>query len=214
MDEDDSRGMTKSYKLGDLEPIEPPAEEVSRFKEGDRVLIIKDPRDSSMKGKSAIVTDPSSTGLVQVRVEEEDSMKGMLRSYKPECLEIDCSEADPNRKLVDGIDTLGTANVNVQVIGQMLHDHGIETSKWGTGQAKPLKSLAQEVQNGTSQLMLDATQHRNNYQHPLGISTSTWSLDLDSCACGEHRALENMLHLERRDQASRRSLRAIPRRLE
>jgi hypothetical protein len=113
-----------------------------------------------MKGKSAIVTDPSSTGLVQVRVEEEDSMKGMLRSYKPECLEIDCSEADPNRKLVDGIDTLGTANVNVQVIGQMLHDHGIETSKWGTGQAKPLKSLAQEVQNGTSQLMLDATQHR------------------------------------------------------
>lgn len=161
MDEEDARGMTKSYKLADLVPIEPPEEEISRFKEGDRVTIIKDVRDSSMKGKSAIVTDPSSTGIVQVRVEEEDSMKGMHRSYRPDCLELDDSQTDSNNTtLIAGIDTLGTANVNVQVIGQMLRDHGIVTSEWGKGQAKPLKALAQEVQNGTSQLMLDATQHR------------------------------------------------------
>eukprot|EP00931_Biecheleriopsis_adriatica_P007458 TRINITY_DN108739_c0_g1_i1.p1 TRINITY_DN108739_c0_g1~~TRINITY_DN108739_c0_g1_i1.p1 ORF type:complete len:803 (-),score=173.33 TRINITY_DN108739_c0_g1_i1:109-2517(-) len=47
-----------------------------------------------------------------------------------------------------------------QIVGKMLEDHNIDTTKFGVGEAKPLEQLASEVQSGSARLMLDATSHR------------------------------------------------------
>jgi len=49
---------------------------------------------------------------------------------------------------------------NIQVVGQQLEDHGIQTSIFGTGEAKSLRQFADEVTSGASRLMLDAAEHK------------------------------------------------------
>jgi serine/threonine protein kinase len=46
------------------------------------------------------------------------------------------------------------------VVGDMLREHNIDTSKFGVGTAKTLDQLAAEVQSGAARLMLDATEHK------------------------------------------------------
>lgn len=49
---------------------------------------------------------------------------------------------------------------SVQVIEDMLLDHSVDTSKFGTGEAKTLEKFVQQVYEGTALLMLDASQHK------------------------------------------------------
>jgi len=49
---------------------------------------------------------------------------------------------------------------NMNIIRTQLEDHGINTSAFGTGKAKPLPQLCGEVQNGLCTLMLDAQCHK------------------------------------------------------
>lgn len=49
----------------------------------------------------------------------------------------------------------------VQVVGQMLEEHGIDTGLFGQNEAKSLETFASEVHRGTTRLMLDATQHKS-----------------------------------------------------
>lgn len=46
------------------------------------------------------------------------------------------------------------------IIQQMLAEHGIDTSKFGTAEFKSLSQFTSEVQSGTSRLMLDASRHK------------------------------------------------------
>jgi len=47
-----------------------------------------------------------------------------------------------------------------EIIEKMLADHGIDTSKFGTGEAKSLEQLAAEINVGSAVLMLDASSHK------------------------------------------------------
>jgi serine/threonine protein kinase len=204
MEEEDEKGMTKSFRATQLELITENQEEVV-FEKGDRVVILK---KGLLKGKYAVVVDPSSNGTVKVRVEDfgsaspsesgsgdEDAeeqemrpratksrptigqsgkrlsyaqelitMEDEMTNYKPHELALassDDAHEDSKRPSVGSNPTaVGVGDMSVEVIGKMLEDHDIDTSVWGMGKAKTLKKFAWEVQQGTSQLMLDATRHR------------------------------------------------------
>ncbi|CAK0836086.1 unnamed protein product [Prorocentrum cordatum] len=47
-----------------------------------------------------------------------------------------------------------------KMFSQMLEDHNIKTSAFGTGKAKTLPELVAEVDGGAARLMLDATEHK------------------------------------------------------
>jgi len=54
----------------------------------------------------------------------------------------------------------GELDRSPHVVGRMLQEHNIDTSKFGVGDAKSLEQLAAEVQSGNARLMLDATEHK------------------------------------------------------
>jgi len=56
---------------------------------------------------------------------------------------------------------MAQSGVPVQILAQMLGACGVDTSTFGKGDAKTLDRLAQEVEAGFSQLMLDASKHKS-----------------------------------------------------
>jgi len=54
----------------------------------------------------------------------------------------------------------GAGSNNTEEIGKQLKDHGIDTDKFGAGNAKTLQQMAAEVQSGSAVLMLDAARHK------------------------------------------------------
>lgn len=47
-----------------------------------------------------------------------------------------------------------------ELVGKMLKEHNIDTSRFGKGEAKSMPQLAGEVQSGAARLMLDASEHK------------------------------------------------------
>merc|ERR1719329_1491665 len=46
-------------------------------------------------------------------------------------------------------------------VALMLQEHDVDTSAFGRGEAKSLKRLIDEVKEGSAQLTIDATRHKN-----------------------------------------------------
>jgi len=63
---------------------------------------------------------------------------------------------DPDRVSSVVLDT----SVHVQLLGQMLEECGVDTSRFSQGDAKTMERFAEEVERGFSQLMLDASKHK------------------------------------------------------
>lgn len=65
-----------------------------------------------------------------------------------------------NRRASVVDNNMKSERVPTEVVASMLKEHGIDVSKFGTGEAKPLEQLASEVETGMARMMLDATQHK------------------------------------------------------
>lgn len=57
-------------------------------------------------------------------------------------------------------DDITEQSMTSQVVRQILDDHGVDTSRFGEGDAKTFEDFVEEVRSGTSRLMLDATEHK------------------------------------------------------
>eukprot|EP00930_Biecheleria_cincta_P049506 TRINITY_DN346_c1_g1_i1.p1 TRINITY_DN346_c1_g1~~TRINITY_DN346_c1_g1_i1.p1 ORF type:complete len:819 (-),score=126.21 TRINITY_DN346_c1_g1_i1:65-2521(-) len=66
-----------------------------------------------------------------------------------------------NAKTVSSQDMQKDADSSMESIGHMLEQHNIKTDRFGEGEAKEFSEFVLEVQNGESQLMLDATRHKS-----------------------------------------------------
>lgn len=66
-----------------------------------------------------------------------------------------------NAKAVSSQDMQKDADSSMETIRLMLENNNIKTDKFGQGEAKDFSEFVLEVQNGESQLMLDATRHKS-----------------------------------------------------
>lgn len=111
----------------------------------------KDQENHWWKDTFDIVDRKNGNATVKYEWWSEDKVASLLEDSK--------AEANQTRK-ISGTGQTGFNKASEAVVEKQLQDCGIDTKKFGVGEAKTLKQMAEEVQSGAAVLMLDATEHK------------------------------------------------------
>lgn len=117
-------------------------------------LQVLSPRTSSMKH---IFLRPT----FEIAADRAGNKKSMFAWWDESKMQSAGLLSFDNAKPVSSQDMQKDADSSMETIRLMLEQHNIKTDKFGQGEAKEFSEFVLEVQNGESQLMLDATRHKS-----------------------------------------------------